>query len=138
MVPVSRKKSTKKQTLHFIPLVLSYRLVLPNLDMLKKYFFKLNIEEVCKYESVSFLPSLFCTSGTMTTKKILADVDCGTDDAQAIMLALAAPNVEVLGVTCVHGNTTVENVCKNALRVLQACNKLEVGVETLCLELVCR
>ncbi|KAI3356367.1 hypothetical protein L3Q82_017600 [Scortum barcoo] len=66
-------------------------------------------------------------SGSMM-KKLLVDVDCGVDDAQAIMLALAAPNVELLGVTCVHGNTTVENVCKNTLRVLQACNKLEVPV----------
>lgn len=62
----------------------------------------------------------------MMKKKLLVDVDCGVDDAQAIMLALAAPNVELLGVTCVHGNTTVENVCKNTLRVLQACNRLEV------------
>lgn len=60
-------------------------------------------------------------------KKLLVDVDCGVDDAQAIMLALAAPNVKLLGVTCVHGNTTVENVCKNSLRVLQACNRLDVG-----------
>uniref|UniRef100_H3C5P0 Si:dkey-4e7.3 n=1 Tax=Tetraodon nigroviridis TaxID=99883 RepID=H3C5P0_TETNG len=61
-------------------------------------------------------------------KKLLVDVDCGVDDAQAIMLALAAPNVELLGITCVHGNTTVENVCKNTLRVLQACNRLEIPV----------
>ncbi|XP_049904637.1 inosine-uridine preferring nucleoside hydrolase isoform X2 [Epinephelus moara] len=67
-------------------------------------------------------------TGSMMKKKLLVDVDCGVDDAQAIMLALAAPNVELLGVTCVHGNTTVENVCKNALRVLQACNKLEIPV----------
>lgn len=59
-------------------------------------------------------------------KKLLMDVDTGVDDAQAIMLALAAPNVELLGVTCVHGNTTIDNVCKNTLRVLQACNRLEV------------
>ena len=59
-------------------------------------------------------------------KKVLIDVDCGVDDAQAIMLALAAPNVKVLGITCVHGNTNVENVCKNTLRVLKACDKLEV------------
>lgn len=64
----------------------------------------------------------------MMKRKLLADVDCGTDDAQALMLALAAPNVELLGVTCVHGNTNVENVCKNTLRVLQACNKLEIPV----------
>ncbi|XP_037644818.1 inosine-uridine preferring nucleoside hydrolase isoform X2 [Sebastes umbrosus] len=62
------------------------------------------------------------------SKKLLVDADCGVDDAQAIMLALAAPNVELLGITCVHGNTTVENVCKNTLRVLQACNKLEIPV----------
>lgn len=65
------------------------------------------------------------------SKKLLVDVDCGVDDAQAIMLALAAPNVKLLGITCVHGNTTVENVCKNALRVLQVCNRLEVGAALL-------
>lgn len=65
-------------------------------------------------------------SGSMMKKKLLVDVDCGVDDAQAIMLALAAPTVKLLGITCVHGNTTVENVCKNTLRVLQACNRLEV------------
>ena len=64
-------------------------------------------------------------------KKLLVDVDTGVDDAQAIMLGLAAPNVEILGITCVHGNTTVENVCKNTLRVLQACNKLEVSTALL-------
>lgn len=61
------------------------------------------------------------------SKKLLVDVDCGVDDAQALMLALAAPHVELVGITCVHGNTTVENVCKNTLRVLKTCNKLEVG-----------
>ncbi|XP_015225093.1 PREDICTED: inosine-uridine preferring nucleoside hydrolase-like, partial [Cyprinodon variegatus] len=61
-------------------------------------------------------------------KKLLVDVDCGVDDAQAIMLALATPKVELLGITCVHGNTAVENVCKNVLRVLQACNKLDIPV----------
>lgn len=60
-------------------------------------------------------------------KKLLLDVDCGVDDAQAIMMALAAPGVEVMGITCVHGNTSVENVCKNVLRVLQACSRFEVG-----------
>ncbi|XP_041806762.1 inosine-uridine preferring nucleoside hydrolase isoform X2 [Chelmon rostratus] len=62
------------------------------------------------------------------SKKLLVDVDCGVDDAQAIMMALAAPKVQLLGITCVHGNTSVENVCKNTLRVLQACNKLEIPV----------
>ncbi|XP_021434468.2 inosine-uridine preferring nucleoside hydrolase isoform X1 [Oncorhynchus mykiss] len=75
-------------------------------------------------------PVLFysTTGSSMSSKKLLVDVDCGVDDAQAIMMALATPNVEVLGITCVHGNTNVENVCKNTLRVLQVCNRLEIPV----------
>ncbi|KAM8856715.1 inosine-uridine preferring nucleoside hydrolase isoform 2-T2 [Spinachia spinachia] len=79
----------------------------------------------------SFFPPLsykLLPSGAMMRRKLLVDVDCGVDDAQAIMLALAAPNVELLGVTCVHGNTSLENVCKNTLRVLQACSRLEIPV----------
>lgn len=64
----------------------------------------------------------------MSKRKLLVDVDCGVDDAQAIMLALARPNVQLLGITCVNGNTNVENVCKNTLRVLQACDRLEIPV----------
>ncbi|EMP32475.1 Putative uridine nucleosidase 2 [Chelonia mydas] len=59
------------------------------------------------------------------TKLLLIDVDCGVDDAQAIMMALASPSVEILGITCCYGNTQLENVCKNVLRVLQVCNRLE-------------
>ena len=58
--------------------------------------------------------------------KIIIDVDTGVDDAQAIMMALADPNVEVLGITCSHGNTPLENSCKNTLRVLKICNRLDV------------
>lgn len=65
-------------------------------------------------------------SGSTMEKKLLIDVDCGVDDAQAIMMALAVPNVQILGITCVHGNTSIENVCKNVLRVLQACDRMEV------------
>ena len=65
------------------------------------------------------------------SKKLLIDVDCGVDDAQAIMIALATPNVTVLGITCVHGNTNVENVCKNTLRVLKACHKMKVYCVTI-------
>ncbi|XP_027020668.1 inosine-uridine preferring nucleoside hydrolase [Tachysurus fulvidraco] len=61
-------------------------------------------------------------------KKLLIDVDCGVDDAQAIMMALAVPDVQILGFTCVHGNSSIENVCKNVLRVLQACDRMEIPV----------
>uniref|UniRef100_A0ABM5FYT8 Inosine-uridine preferring nucleoside hydrolase-like n=1 Tax=Pogona vitticeps TaxID=103695 RepID=A0ABM5FYT8_9SAUR len=61
-------------------------------------------------------------------KLLLIDVDCGTDDAAAIMMALASPSAEVLGITCCYGNSLLENTCKNVLRVLYVCNKLEIPV----------
>ncbi|KAI7808990.1 inosine-uridine preferring nucleoside hydrolase [Triplophysa rosa] len=61
-------------------------------------------------------------------KKLLLDVDSGVDDAQAIMMALAVPDVQILGITCVHGNTEVDNVCKNVLRILKVCKRLEIPV----------
>ncbi|KAL6484840.1 hypothetical protein MHYP_G00068850 [Metynnis hypsauchen] len=77
-----------------------------------------------------FCRNQYFSQGPVSTmvKKLLVDVDCGVDDAQAIMMALAAPDVQILGVTCVHGNTCVENVCKNVLRVLKVCGRLEIPV----------
>ena len=59
--------------------------------------------------------------------KLIIDVDTGIDDAQAIMMALSANSrAEVLAITCVDGNTILENVCTNTLRVLEACDCLQV------------
>jgi inosine-uridine nucleoside N-ribohydrolase len=49
---------------------------------------------------------------------LILDVDTGIDDAVAIALALADPRAEVVAVTTVAGNTGVEQVIKNTLRVL--------------------
>lgn len=62
----------------------------------------------------------------MAKKLVIIDTDCGIDDAQAIMMALAAPNIEVLGITCVFGNAEVDNVCQNVLRVLSVCEREQV------------
>nr|XP_057928729.1 nucleoside hydrolase [Doryrhamphus excisus] len=59
----------------------------------------------------------------MAKKLLIIDTDCGIDDAQAIMVALAASNVSVLAVTCVFGNTSVDNVCQNVLKVLSVCER---------------
>ncbi|XP_075901570.1 inosine-uridine preferring nucleoside hydrolase isoform X2 [Nelusetta ayraudi] len=64
----------------------------------------------------------------MENKRVIIDTDCGIDDAQAIMMALAAPNIEVLGVTCVFGNAAIENVCQNVLQVLSVCEREGVPV----------
>ncbi|XP_042261124.1 inosine-uridine preferring nucleoside hydrolase-like [Thunnus albacares] len=67
-------------------------------------------------------------------KKLILDLDTGVDDAMAIMVALADPNVEILGITCSHGNTPLENVLKNTLRVLKVCNRLDIPVYRGCAE----
>ncbi|XP_059196440.1 inosine-uridine preferring nucleoside hydrolase [Centropristis striata] len=64
----------------------------------------------------------------MAKKQVIIDTDCGIDDAQAIMMALAAPNIQVVGITCVFGNAAVENVCQNVLRVLSVCEREGIPV----------
>ncbi len=53
----------------------------------------------------------------MTTKVIL-DVDTGTDDAVALMVAALAPEIDLIGATTVNGNTGIEYTTENTLRVL--------------------
>ena len=52
----------------------------------------------------------------MATKVIL-DVDTGTDDAVALMVAALSPDIELIGATSVNGNTGVEYTPENTLRV---------------------
>jgi purine nucleosidase/pyrimidine-specific ribonucleoside hydrolase len=53
------------------------------------------------------------------TTQILLDCDPGHDDAIALLLALASPELELLGVTTVAGNQTLEKTSANAIRVLE-------------------
>lgn len=50
-------------------------------------------------------------------EKIILDCDPGHDDAIAILLAAANPGVDLLGLTTVAGNHTIDNVTRNALSV---------------------
>src|ERR1700757_2460772 len=59
---------------------------------------------------------------------IVHDCDPGHDDAIALMLALASPELEVLGVTTVSGNGTLERTTANALRVLHHLGRGDVPV----------
>jgi inosine-uridine nucleoside N-ribohydrolase len=63
----------------------------------------------------------------MTTPVIL-DCDPGHDDAIALLLALASPEIELVGVTTVHGNQTLEKTTDNALRVLALAGRQDVPV----------
>jgi len=59
---------------------------------------------------------------------ILIDCDPGHDDAIALLLALASPEVELLGVTTVSGNQTLAKTTANALRVLELVERGDVPV----------
>ena len=57
-------------------------------------------------------------------RNVIIDCDPGHDDAIAIIVALAnSEKLNVLGITTVAGNTTLDNATKNALRVLEICGK---------------
>jgi inosine-uridine nucleoside N-ribohydrolase len=61
-------------------------------------------------------------------ERILLDCDPGHDDAIALLLALASPEVELLGVTTVAGNQTLEKTTANAIRVLDLAGRGDVPV----------
>lgn len=61
-------------------------------------------------------------------RKIIFDGDPGHDDAIAMILALASSELEVMAVTTVGGNNTVDNTTKNALKVLELCNRTNIAV----------
>jgi purine nucleosidase len=60
--------------------------------------------------------------------RVVIDCDPGHDDAIALLLALASPELELLGVTTVHGNQTLEKTTDNALRVLELVGRSDVPV----------
>ncbi|XP_064112842.1 inosine-uridine preferring nucleoside hydrolase-like isoform X3 [Macrobrachium nipponense] len=63
----------------------------------------------------------------MSVPKVIIDTDAGLDDALAIFMALAAhkkKQIEVIAITTVQGNTKVENVNNNVLRILETANLL--------------
>ena len=64
----------------------------------------------------------------MNKRKIIIDCDSGIDDSLAIMLALTSPEIEVLGITIVCGNSPVEMGFENAKKILKQMNRLDVPV----------
>jgi ribosylpyrimidine nucleosidase len=66
----------------------------------------------------------------VSPKPVILDVDPGHDDAVALMLACGHPDLDLLAVTTVAGNVTIEKTTRNALRVLSlvGCAAVPVGV----------
>lgn len=61
-------------------------------------------------------------------RKIIIDTDPGQDDAAAIMLALASPEIEVLGITVVAGNVPLEFTTRNARIICEWCGKRDTKI----------
>lgn len=66
----------------------------------------------------------------MTATRVIIDTDPGIDDALAILLALASPELEVEALTTVHGNCDVAQATSNALAVLELGGRSDVPVAT--------
>jgi inosine-uridine nucleoside N-ribohydrolase len=61
-------------------------------------------------------------------ERIVIDCDPGHDDAIALLLALASPEVDLVGVTTVAGNQTLEKTTANAIRVLDFAGRDDIPV----------
>ena len=59
----------------------------------------------------------------MKRRLIFVDTDAGTDDAIALIMLLKHPNIEVVGISCVGGNTGVHQVAQNVMYILEKLNK---------------
>ena len=63
-----------------------------------------------------------------TSIPIVIDCDPGHDDAIAILLALASPEVELRGISTVAGNQTLDKTTRNALKVLELAGRADIPV----------
>lgn len=56
----------------------------------------------------------------------------GSDDAWALLMLLQAEkhmqNYKIIGITCVHGNTTMQNVIRNTVRILEDAGRGDVPI----------
>ena len=63
-------------------------------------------------------------------RKIIIDTDPGIDDTMALYVALNSPELDVIGLTTVYGNTSNIQGTENALRILQKAEMSHIQVHT--------
>ena len=64
----------------------------------------------------------------MNPHKVIIDTDPGVDDAAAILMALASPEIDVLGLSVVAGNVPLEDGLANACKVVGLSGRGDVPV----------
>jgi len=67
-----------------------------------------------------------------TRRRVILDCDPGHDDAMAILLAAASPGLELLAITTVAGNQTLDKVTLNARRVCSVAGIRDVPIAAGC------
>ena len=60
--------------------------------------------------------------------KLWIDTDCGVDDSTALLICLSSPNVEIIGISCIGGNVSCDQVTLNVRRTLKAYGKENIPV----------
>jgi len=65
-------------------------------------------------------------------RKIIIDTDPGQDDAVAILLALASPELEVLGLSVVAGNVPLHHTERNARMICELAGRPDLPVHAGC------
>ncbi len=68
----------------------------------------------------------------MEARPVIIDCDPGQDDAVALLLAFASPELEVLGVTTVAGNVPLDLTAANARRVCELAGRSDMAVYAGC------
>ncbi len=66
------------------------------------------------------------------TRRIIIDTDPGKDDAIAILLALASPELDVIALTAVHGNMPLAMTQRNARALLALAGRPDIPVHPGC------
>ncbi len=66
------------------------------------------------------------------SRKLIIDTDPGCDDAIAMLLAFASPELDVLGITTVMGNTLLPQVTRNALKICELAGRSDMAVYAGC------
>lgn len=65
-------------------------------------------------------------SASIIPRRIVIDTDPGQDDAVAILLALASPELTVEAITTVAGNVPVALTTKNACALLELAGRTDI------------
>lgn len=63
-----------------------------------------------------------------TQRQVVVDTDTGLDDAHSLLYLLAQPDIEILGLTSIFGNTTTEQASRNIAAVLDVADREDIPI----------